>query len=53
MYCARCGRRLHDKESQKQGMGPKCAAIPDSKKIIEMIERIRQPELFEVKDGKA
>lgn len=46
-WCVRCGRRLHDPESQARGMGDDCAMKPGSRKILDMIERVSQPKLFE------
>jgi len=46
-WCVKCGRPLLDKESQRRGMGPGCASMPEAKKVLEMIERIRQPELMD------
>lgn len=50
-WCVRCGRELHDHESQTIGMGSRCAALPGSKKVLDLIEEIRQPKLIEGEDG--
>lgn len=46
-YCVRCGRKLHDEKSQRLGMGRKCSVMSGSRKVLEIIERARQPEFFE------
>jgi hypothetical protein len=51
-YCVRCGRRLRDDASRQLGMGPKCTKRPGSKRILAMLSKIIQPELFEDADGR-